>query len=78
MNPTNALVLTGVVVTVGRWSQGKQINMRVVVGVTFAAISLAAIDSADPDLARAFGTLILVVALLTYGLDIVEKTGLTK
>lgn len=78
MNTTSTVVLTGVVVTAGRWSQGKGLTMRIVVGGTFLAIALAAMAEANADLASKFGLLVLAVAVLTYGVDIAKKTGLTK
>lgn len=75
MNATNSAVLTGVVVTTGRYSQGKKITMRVVVGATFLAIVLAVMPT---ELADKFGLLVLVAAVLNYGASIAKKTGLAK
>lgn len=78
MNTTSSVVLAGLVVTAGRWSQGKELTMRVVVGGTFLAIALAAMGEANADLASKFGLLVLTAAVLTYGVPIAKKTGLAK
>jgi hypothetical protein len=78
MNTTASVVLTGVVVTAGRWSRGEGITMRVVVGAGFLTVVLAALSQVNSGLASQFGVLILVGALLVYGVDIAKKTGLAK
>lgn len=78
MNTTASVVLTGVVVTAGRWSQGKGLSMNVAVGAGFLVIGLAALSQVNEGLAAQFGVLILVAAVLTYGTSIAKKTGLAK
>ena len=78
MNTTSSVVLTGVVVTAGRWAQGKGLTMHVVVGAGFLTIALAALSQVNEGLASQFGVLILVGAVLVYGVDIAKKTGLAK
>lgn len=78
MSTTGPVVLTGMVVTAGRWSQGKTLTMRIVVGGAVLAIMLAAIGEANEELAGKFAVLVLAAAVLTYGVDIAKKTGLTR
>lgn len=78
MDTTNAAVLTGVVVTTGRWAENQKLEMRVVVGSAFLALGLAALSSVNDKLARNFGVLILVAAVFRYALPIIQKTGIVK
>ncbi len=78
MNTTSSTVLTGVVVTTGRWAEGKTLSMRVVVGATFLAISLAVLSEANEEFARTMAILILVAALLRYAEPIAKKAGFAK
>lgn len=78
IDTTNSAVLTGVVVTAGRWANNKPLEMRVVVGAAFLALGLAGLSAVNDELARNFGVLILVAALFAYGPAIIDKTGITK
>lgn len=78
LGTTNTIVLTGTVVTVGRWAEGKTIDIRLVVGGTILAVGLAALSAINANLASSFGVLILVGALLRYTIPIVSKTGIAK
>lgn len=78
MGTTNSAVLTGVIVTTGRWAENKPLEMRVVVGAAFLAVGLAALSAVNDNLARNFGVLILVAALMRYTIPIVGKTGVAK
>jgi hypothetical protein len=76
MTPLNSAVLTGLVVVLGQWSENKKLSIRVVIGVTVLAIFLSILDSTRADLAKAFGVLILVGAVLRYGVPLTKKLGL--
>jgi hypothetical protein len=78
VNSTSAVVLTGVVVGLGRWANDKPISIKVVVSVTFLAIILAALSEADNEFGSKMGLLVLVAAVFTYGPAIVKKAGLIK
>jgi hypothetical protein len=78
MNTTSSVVLTGVVVTTGQWSQGKSVTMRIVVGASALALALAIMSGSNEELAEKFGALILLLALFTYLPSIIKKTGLAK
>lgn len=76
MEPVNAAVLTGTVVTAGTWAAGKPLTIRTVVGATVVAVGLAAMNDSAPQLANRFGVLILVVALFMYAPAVLWKAGL--
>ena len=78
MNPTTGIVATAVVVTIGRWAEGKQLDAKVMVGAAFAGIILTFTSDVNEKLAGQFTLLILVAALLRYGTGIAKKTGLAK
>jgi hypothetical protein len=72
---TIALASTAIVVG-GQWAQDKPLTPRVIVAGGFLAFSLALMDAFSSDLARGFAILILVIAMLAYGVPIVERLGL--
>lgn len=78
MNAANTVVLTGTIVTIGRWAQEKPLDIKVVVGGVFLAVALTIMEQGSPKFASQFGLLIIVAAVFTYGVDIVKKSGLTK
>lgn len=78
MGPVDSAVLTGVVVSTGRWANGKSLDMRVFVGAAVFAVGLAVINSQNQRLASQFALLVLVAAVFAYGPAIVKKLGLTK
>jgi hypothetical protein len=78
MDATTSAVTTGLVVTVGRWSQGKGMEARVAIGAGILAVILSVIENGHPDLAGKFGTLILVSALMAYMVPIAKKLGYSK
>lgn len=75
---TNAVVLTGVIVTAGKWAQDEPLSMRIVVGGTALAVSLAAMNEGAPELASKFATLVVVIAAFMYLPAIAYRAGLTN
>jgi hypothetical protein len=75
---TDAAMLTGTVVVVGRWAEGKKLDIKVIVGSVFLAVGLTVIGMGNEKLGQQFAVLILVAALLRYFMPIAKKTGLTK
>lgn len=75
MDTTTAAVATGVVVAIGRWSQKKKFDSKVIVGTAVVALFLAILGSSNEKLASQFAVLILVAAVLTYGVDIGKSLG---
>lgn len=73
MTPLNSAVLTGLTVTLGRWAENRKLSIDVVIGVSVLAVFLSILDSTRTDLARAFGTLILVGAVLRYATSITRR-----
>lgn len=78
LGAASSAVLTGVVVTTGRWAEGKELSMKIVVGATFLAVSLSVLSEINPLLGGQFALLVLTVAVLRYALPILEKSGLVK
>jgi hypothetical protein len=78
VNTTSSLMLTGGIVTLGRWAEGKPLSMRVVLGAGFVALMLAGVSNADKEFGRKFALLILVIALYAYGPPILTRSGLAS
>lgn len=77
-SPVNAAVLTGLTVTAGQWASGEPLSLRTIIGGSFLAVALAAMNEVSPDLATKFATLIVVVVLFRYGPAIFNKFGLVS
>ena len=82
MNTTTAAVATGVVVTAGRWADGKNLDVRIAIGTGALAIGLAVLSGANEQLASRFAVLVLLGAVLVYptparsnGIIIAQKLG---
>lgn len=75
MNTTTSVVATGVTVTVGQWASEKRLSIKVFVGIAAMAIFLSIMESGNEKLAQQFGMLILVSAVLIYGVPIGKKLG---
>lgn len=66
MRSSSIVLVTAVIVLLGRWSQGKKVEATIVVGGLFAALMISMLDSAQPKLARGLAWLIFTSAALTY------------
>lgn len=75
MDTMTSVVATGVTVTIGRWSQEKPVEIKTFVGIAAFAIFLSVMQASNSKLAEQFGTLILVSAVLIYGIPIGKKLG---
>lgn len=75
MDTTTSVITTGIVVTVGRWSQEKELNMKMFIGFGALAIFLSVMQAGNEKLASQFAALILVSAVLIYGVAIGKKLG---
>lgn len=75
MNTTNAAVGAGVVVVLGRWSEGDLVDIRVVIGVLIVAFVLAALPD---EVAEPFAWLILIGCLWRYAENILRSAGMTQ
>lgn len=78
MDTSTSALLTSVLVVSGQWANGKGITTRVVLGGIFLAIVLSVMSNANEKLAKQFGLLILVGAVITYVPTILTKTGIGK
>lgn len=72
---TTAAVATAVIVTAGRFSQGKPIDVGIAIGAGAFAIGLSLISAADEKIARQFAFMVLFLAMVLYLPSIVEKLG---
>jgi hypothetical protein len=66
MKSATIVLLTSIIVLLGRWSQGKKVEAKIVVGGIFAALIISILDSTQPQLAKGFALLFLTGASLTY------------
>jgi hypothetical protein len=78
MDTGTAVVGTGLVVALGHWTQEKQIDIKVFVGIGVYAVSLAFIQQGSPELAGKFALLVLLAALFYYAVPIARKMGFTR
>jgi hypothetical protein len=67
-----------IVVVAGRWAKGEDVSIKIVVGGTFLAVTLAVMSNANEQLASKFALAILVTVLLTYMVPIAKKAGFSK
>lgn len=77
MDAATGAITTGVVVTVGRWTQGKGLEASVVIGAGVYAIFLSSIAESQPQFAGQVASLVLVTALLLYVQPIAKSLGYT-
>lgn len=75
MNTTTSVLLTGVIVVVGRWAKEQGITSRIVIGVIVLALFLSLLGQSQAKLANQFGLLILITAMFTYGPAILGQLG---
>lgn len=73
MNTTNWLLLAGVIVVAGKWSQGQSITPKTVIAVTLLALMVGILQDVDAELANAFTLLILTAVVLGNLEPILEK-----
>lgn len=78
MNTASAVVGIGVIAVVGRWSQGKHLDIKIAIGFGVLAMTVAAFNESYPELTGKFMLIILITALFTYGPDIFKRMGLIK
>lgn len=75
MNTTTSALLTGAIVSAGRWSQDKSLNSRIIISVFVLALALTLMGQANAKLANQFGALVLISAVFGYGPSILNKLG---
>lgn len=67
MNPTTAVVGTGVLMLAGTFAEDKKFDAKKVVALGFIAMMLAVFNEANPKLTGQFSLLLLVAAMFRYG-----------
>lgn len=77
MNPVAAGVITGAMVVVGNWADGKTPTINHAIGVAGLTIGLALMDQANDKLATMFAWLIVLTVSFVYFPKIVKATGLS-
>jgi hypothetical protein len=75
MDTTTSVIATGLVVTTGRWANEQSLGIKMFVGFGVLAIMLEIMAATNEKLAGQFALLILVSALLIYGVPIGKKIG---
>jgi hypothetical protein len=66
MRASTIVMLAAIIVLLGKWSQGKSVDYKIIVGGIFSALIISIIDGSQPGLAKGFAYLFLVGAALTY------------
>lgn len=78
MDTSTSTLMTGLIVTGGQVSQGKGVDLKVVLSVLFLAIMLSVIGDSNAKFAQRFGLLILVGAVFAYAPSIIKGVGLNS
>lgn len=71
-------ILTLVVVVGGRFATKKKVTAKIVVSGLILALFVAVLAEAREDLAKGIAALILVGAVLTYAIPVLENVGKAK
>ena len=69
------MIVTGMIWVGGRWSEGTQLDDRFAVGTFVVVLGIAITNAMAPTLALTFAILLLVTAILRYGLSITKGIG---
>lgn len=77
MDTSTSTLLTGLIVLGGQVSNGKGIDLKIIIAVLFMAIMLSVMGEGNAKFAQKFGLLILVCAVFGYGPAILKSTGLS-
>lgn len=74
---STSIILAGLTITGGRIVQNKQpiYTDKMIVGGTFVVIGIAIMNAYNINFADAFALLLLVVAFLMYGVDLMKAIG---
>lgn len=78
LNPVTVAIVSGALVTMGKWSQNKTPNIDNAVGVAGIALGLAVLDQINEELGAAFAVLILVSIAMVHLPNIVKAAGFGK
>lgn len=79
MNGTTTLAfVTGALVIVNKWVNKQQFGAKTAIGVGFYAVFLSMMDNANHEIAVRIAGLVLLVAFLDNGPQILKGLGLIK
>ena len=76
MNTTTAAVATGSITLLGRWSSGKSLDAKIVIGTVAYAAGLSLLG--DNALTQRLSLMVLIVACFMYLPTVAAKVGLIK
>lgn len=75
MNPISTALITGALVTLGKWSRGQSLNVDNAIGVVGIAVCLAVLELMDERISSAFAVLIVVSVAAVHLPEIVKALG---
>lgn len=71
-------VLTGTIVAAGTWAKGNDLQPHLIVAGAFLGVALVVFENVNAELAGKIGLLILMGALLSYGVPIAQAVGVSN
>lgn len=72
---TTLILLSGVTVAFGRWSQNKSFDFKTTVAVLVLIILMSIFSTFAPEVATPLSAIVLVAVLLNYGPSIFKHIG---
>lgn len=75
MGPAWSIAGAGAITAIAQIARGEWPGVRIVAGVAIGGAALLVIGGKSPELASAFGTLVLVTALMVSGVDIARAVN---
>lgn len=75
MGPALSIAGAGAITAIAQIARGEWPSARLIAGVGIAGAALLMVASKSPELASAFGTLVLVTALMVSGVDLAKAAG---
>lgn len=75
MGPGFSIAAAGALSAVAQIVRGEWPSARILVGVGIAGAALLTIAQSSPELASAFGTLVLVTSLMVNGVDVAKAVA---
>lgn len=78
MKTVHILLLAGIIVVSGRWSQDKKIDLGIAVAMAVGVLGTAILSNLIPEVGQPFAYLLLVSALLVYAVPLFQKLKVLK
>lgn len=75
MKIVSILTITTVIVWAAKIREGDKVPGKVILGMTVLFILLSGLETVNANLATLFATLVLVAALLRYGVDLFKAVS---